>query len=156
MFSSHNDTLIHLFKLHFQGKGRFIICFPMEKKWQKNMTWKQMSSLVSSRCPILRAVCNCRHFQLQWHESMCQLCKKKQTHLNFAVRKWRNKSALGGQGQWQMEVGEALASPGTSLDSQGIKENCSNVGPFCIFSKTLTFELRLNYYILCWHNFLLW
>uniref|UniRef100_A0A3Q4AY63 Protein DPCD n=1 Tax=Mola mola TaxID=94237 RepID=A0A3Q4AY63_MOLML len=42
------------------------------------------------------------------------------------VRKWRHKSALGGQGQWQVEVGEALASPGTSLDSQGIKENCSN------------------------------
>ncbi|KAI3352857.1 hypothetical protein L3Q82_019433 [Scortum barcoo] len=42
------------------------------------------------------------------------------------VRKWRNKSTLGAQGQWQVEVGEPLAGPATSLDSEVIKENCSN------------------------------
>ncbi|XP_068445165.1 protein DPCD-like isoform X2 [Clinocottus analis] len=42
------------------------------------------------------------------------------------VRKWRQKSTLGAQGQWQIEVGEPLASPVTSLDSEMIKENCSN------------------------------
>ncbi|XP_026159831.1 protein DPCD isoform X2 [Mastacembelus armatus] len=42
------------------------------------------------------------------------------------VRKWRNKSTLGGQGQWQIEVGEPLADPVASLNSDVIKENCSN------------------------------
>lgn len=42
------------------------------------------------------------------------------------VRKWRHKSKLGAQGQWQVEVGEQLASPVASLDSDVIKENCSN------------------------------
>ncbi|KAG8015147.1 Protein DPCD [Nibea albiflora] len=40
------------------------------------------------------------------------------------VRKWRHKSTLGAQGQWQVEVGDAL--PVHSLDSDVIKENCSN------------------------------
>uniref|UniRef100_A0A3B4VFY3 Protein DPCD n=1 Tax=Seriola dumerili TaxID=41447 RepID=A0A3B4VFY3_SERDU len=42
------------------------------------------------------------------------------------VRKWRHKSTLGAQGQWQVEVGEPLASPVASLDSDVIKENYSN------------------------------
>ncbi|XP_047433593.1 protein DPCD [Mugil cephalus] len=42
------------------------------------------------------------------------------------VRKWRQKSTLGGQGQWQVEVGEQLASPVASSGSDVIKENCSN------------------------------
>ncbi|XP_058497307.1 protein DPCD [Solea solea] len=42
------------------------------------------------------------------------------------VRKWRQKSKIGGQGEWQVEVGEQLASPVPSLDSSMIKENCSN------------------------------
>ncbi|XP_049900491.1 protein DPCD isoform X2 [Epinephelus moara] len=42
------------------------------------------------------------------------------------VRKWRNKSTLGAKGQWQVEVGEPIAGPVTSLDSDVIKENCSN------------------------------
>ncbi|XP_028269301.1 protein DPCD [Parambassis ranga] len=42
------------------------------------------------------------------------------------VRKWRLKNTLGGQGQWQAEVGEHLAGPVTSLDSDGLRENCSN------------------------------
>ncbi|XP_040892287.1 protein DPCD [Toxotes jaculatrix] len=42
------------------------------------------------------------------------------------VRKWRQKSTLGSQGQWQVEVGEPLASSVASLDSDVIKENCSN------------------------------
>uniref|UniRef100_A0A671TWP2 Protein DPCD n=2 Tax=Sparus aurata TaxID=8175 RepID=A0A671TWP2_SPAAU len=42
------------------------------------------------------------------------------------VRKWRNKSTLGAQGTWQVEVGEPLAGPVTSSDSEVIKENCSN------------------------------
>ncbi|KAF3687301.1 Protein DPCD [Channa argus] len=41
------------------------------------------------------------------------------------VRKWRHKSTLGAQGQWQVEVGEPLTAPVASLDSV-IKENCSN------------------------------
>ncbi|KAL3067326.1 protein DPCD [Trematomus bernacchii] len=42
------------------------------------------------------------------------------------VRKWRHKSTLGDQSPWQVEVGEPLAGPDTSLDSEVIKENCSN------------------------------
>ncbi|KAL7404768.1 hypothetical protein ABVT39_018751 [Epinephelus coioides] len=42
------------------------------------------------------------------------------------VRKWRNKSTLGAKGQWQVEVGEPTTGPVTSLDSDVIKENCSN------------------------------
>nr|ACQ58657.1 DPCD [Anoplopoma fimbria] len=42
------------------------------------------------------------------------------------VRKWRLKSTLGAQCQWQVEVGEPLAGPVTSADSEVIKENCSN------------------------------
>ncbi|XP_041641785.1 protein DPCD [Cheilinus undulatus] len=42
------------------------------------------------------------------------------------VRKWRAKSTLGAQGQWQVEVGEPFSGPVTSLDSEVIKENCSN------------------------------
>ncbi|GLD60941.1 protein DPCD [Lates japonicus] len=42
------------------------------------------------------------------------------------VRKWRHKSTLGAQGQWKVEVGEPLVNPVTSLDSDVIKENCSN------------------------------
>ncbi|XP_061588628.1 protein DPCD [Cololabis saira] len=42
------------------------------------------------------------------------------------VRKWRHKSTLGVQNPWQVEIGEPLASPVASLDSDGIIENCSN------------------------------
>ncbi|XP_070712539.1 protein DPCD [Pempheris klunzingeri] len=42
------------------------------------------------------------------------------------ARKWRHKSTLGAQGQWQVEVGEPLEVPVTSLDLAVIKENCSN------------------------------
>ncbi|XP_034389694.1 protein DPCD isoform X1 [Cyclopterus lumpus] len=42
------------------------------------------------------------------------------------VRKWRHKSTLGAQGEWQVEVGESPAGPVTSSDSEVIKENCSN------------------------------
>ncbi|KAM9313949.1 protein DPCD [Pholidichthys leucotaenia] len=42
------------------------------------------------------------------------------------VRKWRCKHTFGAQGTWQVEVGEPLSGPGSSLDSDGIKENCSN------------------------------
>ncbi|XP_029987712.1 protein DPCD [Sphaeramia orbicularis] len=42
------------------------------------------------------------------------------------IRKWRHKSTLGAQGQWQVEVGEPLAGHIPSLDSEGIKESCSN------------------------------
>ncbi|XP_035035761.1 protein DPCD [Hippoglossus stenolepis] len=41
------------------------------------------------------------------------------------VRKWRNKSTLGAQGQWEVEVGEPPASPVASSDDV-IKENNSN------------------------------
>uniref|UniRef100_A0A3P8U1C0 Protein DPCD n=1 Tax=Amphiprion percula TaxID=161767 RepID=A0A3P8U1C0_AMPPE len=41
-------------------------------------------------------------------------------------RKWRHKSMLGAQGQWTVEVGEPVASPVASPDSDVIKENCSN------------------------------
>ncbi|KAG7223834.1 hypothetical protein INR49_026517 [Caranx melampygus] len=39
------------------------------------------------------------------------------------VRKWRQKSTLGGQGQWQVEIGLPHATPATSLDSVTIKES---------------------------------
>uniref|UniRef100_UPI003AAEB0ED protein DPCD isoform X3 n=1 Tax=Centroberyx gerrardi TaxID=166262 RepID=UPI003AAEB0ED len=43
------------------------------------------------------------------------------------VRKWLCKSALGAQGQWEVEVGEPLtAAAAASVDSEVIKENCSN------------------------------
>ncbi|KAM9856448.1 protein DPCD [Aulostomus maculatus] len=42
------------------------------------------------------------------------------------VRKWRHKSALGAVGQWQVEVGEPLSGPVSSLGTEVIKENCSN------------------------------
>ncbi|KAM4603814.1 protein DPCD [Polymixia lowei] len=42
------------------------------------------------------------------------------------VRKWRSKSPLGAQGQWQIEVGEPHAVTVAPLDSEVIKENCSN------------------------------
>ncbi|MEQ2304310.1 hypothetical protein AMECASPLE_025715 [Ameca splendens] len=40
-------------------------------------------------------------------------------------RKWRQKSTLGVQGVWQVEVGEPLNLP-AGLDCDVIKENCSN------------------------------
>ncbi|XP_029950100.1 protein DPCD [Salarias fasciatus] len=42
------------------------------------------------------------------------------------VRKWRHKSTLGVQGQWQVEVGEPLTSSASTSASDVIKENCSN------------------------------
>ncbi|KAM3865442.1 protein DPCD [Diretmus argenteus] len=42
------------------------------------------------------------------------------------VRKWRSKSTLGAEGQWQIEIGESLTSAYTSLDLEVIKENCLN------------------------------
>ncbi|KAE8300909.1 Protein DPCD [Larimichthys crocea] len=42
------------------------------------------------------------------------------------VRKWRHKSTLGAQGQWQVEIGDPLVVPVPSSDSDVIKENCSN------------------------------
>ncbi|XP_061685921.1 protein DPCD isoform X1 [Syngnathoides biaculeatus] len=44
----------------------------------------------------------------------------------LVVRKWRLKSTLGAVGQWQVEVGEPLIGPATSLDAEMLKENCSN------------------------------
>ncbi|XP_070844669.1 protein DPCD [Chaetodon trifascialis] len=59
------------------------------------------------------------------------------------VRKWRHKSTLGAQGQWQVEVGEPLAGPVTSLDSEVIKENCSN--PMFVRKDTKTcFQWRIR------------
>lgn len=45
----------------------------------------------------------------------------------FAVRKWRSKSTLKGQGPWEIEVGEPVPSTVACLESDVIKENCSNV-----------------------------
>ncbi|XP_069022014.1 protein DPCD [Embiotoca jacksoni] len=42
------------------------------------------------------------------------------------VRKWRQKGTFGVAGQWELEVGEPLGNPVASLDSDVIKENCSN------------------------------
>ncbi|XP_029002309.1 protein DPCD [Betta splendens] len=59
------------------------------------------------------------------------------------VRKWRNKSTLGAQTQWRIEVGEPLISPVTSLDSDVIKENCSN--PIFMQKNTQTsFQWRIR------------
>uniref|UniRef100_A0A3B5LX64 Protein DPCD n=1 Tax=Xiphophorus couchianus TaxID=32473 RepID=A0A3B5LX64_9TELE len=52
-------------------------------------------------------------------------------HQNFfclvgtMTRKWRQKSTLGVQGVWQVEVGEPVNVP-AALNSDVIKENCSN------------------------------
>lgn len=59
---------------------------------------------------------------------MAYVYVSNKTFLNFSVRKWRHKSTLGAQGQWQVEVGEPLTGPVTSCDLEVIKENCSNVG----------------------------
>lgn len=45
----------------------------------------------------------------------------------FAVRKWRSKSTLKGQGPWEIEVGEPVPSTVACLESDVIKENCSNM-----------------------------
>ncbi|XP_055757587.1 protein DPCD-like [Salvelinus fontinalis] len=42
------------------------------------------------------------------------------------VRKWRSKSTLKGQGPWEIEVGEPVPSTVACLESDVIKENCSN------------------------------
>ncbi|KAM8843744.1 protein DPCD-like isoform X1 [Synchiropus splendidus] len=42
------------------------------------------------------------------------------------VRKWRHKSALGSQGQWQVEVGDPGPSLQASPEEEIIKENSSN------------------------------
>ncbi|XP_037618864.1 protein DPCD [Sebastes umbrosus] len=59
------------------------------------------------------------------------------------VRKWRNKSTLGAQGQWQIEVGEPLAGPVPSSDSEVIKENCSNP-VFLRTDKKTSFQWRIR------------
>ncbi|XP_029368206.1 protein DPCD isoform X2 [Echeneis naucrates] len=42
------------------------------------------------------------------------------------ARRWRHKSTLGAQGQWQVEVGEPLPTPVASFECDAIQENCSN------------------------------
>ncbi|XP_062304109.1 protein DPCD [Osmerus eperlanus] len=42
------------------------------------------------------------------------------------VRKWRSKSPLGAEGPWQIEVGEPFPTTVGTLESEVIKENCSN------------------------------
>lgn len=64
------------------------------------------------------------------------------------MRKWRHKSTLGVQGLWLVEVGEPLAGPVASLESDMIKENSSNVGVnVLIRSLLLTYicEVRLHF-----------
>lgn len=60
-----------------------------------------------------------------------------------SVRKWRHKSTLGAQGQWQVEVGEPLTGHVPSLDSEVIKESCSNVGIilfYCVSGPCILFK----------------
>lgn len=64
--------------------------------------------------------------------------------LKLSVRRWRHKSSLGAQGQWQVEVGDPLTGPGATLDSDVIKENCSNVS----FLRKLNCEILKNKYFL--------
>ncbi|KAL4639971.1 protein DPCD isoform X1 [Arapaima gigas] len=42
------------------------------------------------------------------------------------VRKWRKKNTMGGQGPWEVEVGEPTPSIESVLEPNVIKENCSN------------------------------
>ncbi|XP_060698455.1 protein DPCD [Hemiscyllium ocellatum] len=44
----------------------------------------------------------------------------------LAVRKWRQKSQLGSQGQWQVEIGDTSSRAFGSLEQQLIQENSSN------------------------------
>lgn len=69
------------------------------------------------------------------------------TFLKLSVRRWRHKSSLGSQGQWQVEVGDPLTGPGATLDSNVIKENCSNVS-FKLKCEILIELFAL--YIFCW------
>lgn len=64
--------------------------------------------------------------------------------MNFSVRKWRHKSTLGAQGQWQVEVGEPLMGTGPSCDSEVIKENCSNVRFFLNVLYDFGFRITLE------------
>ncbi|XP_028313302.1 protein DPCD [Gouania willdenowi] len=59
------------------------------------------------------------------------------------VRKWRQKSSLGGQGLWQVEVGEPITGSTSSLDSELLKENSSN--PLFLRKDTKTsFQWRIR------------
>ncbi|XP_075790631.1 protein DPCD isoform X2 [Pelodiscus sinensis] len=44
----------------------------------------------------------------------------------LVARKWREKTALGRLGKWQVEVGEPTLPPGGALESELIKESSSN------------------------------
>lgn len=103
------------------------------------MTCKQMSSWVSSNF-------------IMYHWISVDLM----SFVNFwnlwyiSVRKWRQKSTLGGQGQWQVEMGLPHATPATSLDSVMIKESSLSVGvPLLspVLPHILTLELQLNKHI---------
>lgn len=63
----------------------------------------------------------------------------------LSVRRWRHKSSLGAQDQWQVEVGDPLTGPGATLDSNVIKENCSNVS----FLIKLNCEILIELFALC-------
>ena len=56
----------------------------------------------------------------------------------FSVRKWKSKSSLGAQGQWQTEVGEPHTATAASLETEGIKENCANVCLVVTFSHLIS------------------
>lgn len=73
--------------------------------------------------------------------------------LYILVRKWRHKSTLGAQEQWQVEVGEPLACPSSSSDSEIITESCSNVGticlPLCLLEVFLSDDVCTWLYVVC-------
>ena len=44
------------------------------------------------------------------------------------MRKWKKRSTLGGQGKWEVEVGEQTVP--VNLDVEGLVESNVNVSPF--------------------------
>lgn len=105
------------------------------------MTWKQMNSRVSSNFRVLDGWSGASHSTHAMTLSDIWY---------ISVRRWRQKSTLGGQGQWQVEVGLPNATPVTSSDSVMIKESCLSVGflLFLFFPHILTLELQLTHCML--------
>lgn len=120
LYSFYVCFLISMCKFYSQGKGRYTTSLQMEKKWQKNMTWKQMNLLVNHKCFVNQDVTG-RYDSIAINLMKC-----------LSVRRWRYKNAIGAVGQWQVEVGEPIGGPDTSCSPMVIKENCSNVSfPLC-------------------------
>nr|XP_025044781.1 protein DPCD [Pelodiscus sinensis] len=74
---------------------------------------------------------------------LVEVTSKETTLLSSTARKWREKTALGRLGKWQVEVGEPTLPPGGALESELIKESSSN--PIFVRRDALTsFQWRIR------------